>query len=172
MARITVDDCLKRIPNRFQLTLAATYRARQLGSGATPQVEANRDKATVIALREISIGKVGLEVLRRNQAPAAAPASRVRLRVAFHAPIAQGYVMIRRNDVEIWRRAFDFGRKSGGGTLEGEVEVPSGAGEYKAWVIATDRSVNEYQIVTLTVGEGRTLALDVDAKKKLAVSLR
>ena len=75
MARITVDDCLKRIPNRFQLTLAATYRARQLGSGATPQVEANRDKATVIALREISIGKVGLEVLRRNQAPAAAPAS-------------------------------------------------------------------------------------------------
>ena len=39
MARITVDDCLKRIPNRFQLTLTATYRARQLSSGATPQVE-------------------------------------------------------------------------------------------------------------------------------------
>jgi len=75
MARITVDDCLKRIPNRFQLTLAATYRARQLSSGATPQVEANRDKATVIALREISIGKVGLEVLRRNQTPPAAPAA-------------------------------------------------------------------------------------------------
>ena len=36
MARITVDDCLKRIPNRFQLTLAATYRARQLGAGASP----------------------------------------------------------------------------------------------------------------------------------------
>ena len=36
MARITVDDCLKRIPNRFQLTLAATYRARSLGTGATP----------------------------------------------------------------------------------------------------------------------------------------
>ena len=39
MARITVDDCLKRIPNRFQLTLAATYRARQLGAGASPLVE-------------------------------------------------------------------------------------------------------------------------------------
>ena len=38
MARITVDDCLKRISNRFQLTLAATYRARQLGAGASPQV--------------------------------------------------------------------------------------------------------------------------------------
>ena len=66
MARITVDDCLKRIPNRFQLTLAATYRARQLGSGASPLVEPNRDKHTVIALREISVGKVGTEVLRRN----------------------------------------------------------------------------------------------------------
>ena len=38
MARITVDDCLKRIPNRFQLTLAATYRARQVSTGASPLV--------------------------------------------------------------------------------------------------------------------------------------
>ena len=66
MARITVDDCLKRIPNRFQLTLAATYRARQLTLGSTPQVEAERDKPTVIALREIAAGKVGLEVLTRS----------------------------------------------------------------------------------------------------------
>ena len=77
MARITVDDCLKRIPNRFQLTLTATYRARQLSSGATPLVEPNRDKFTVIALREISVGKIGVEVLRRNQTPAAAPAAPV-----------------------------------------------------------------------------------------------
>jgi DNA-directed RNA polymerase omega subunit len=42
MARITVDDCLKRIPNRFQLTLAATYRARQLGAGASPLVHRHR----------------------------------------------------------------------------------------------------------------------------------
>ena len=66
MARITVDDCLKRMPNRFHLTLAATYRARQLGAGATPLVEPNRDKNTVIALREIATGKVGAEVLKRN----------------------------------------------------------------------------------------------------------
>jgi DNA-directed RNA polymerase subunit omega len=66
MARITVDDCLHRIPNRFHMTLAATYRARQLSAGASPLVEPNRDKVTVIALREIAAGKVGAEVLRRN----------------------------------------------------------------------------------------------------------
>ena len=68
MARITVDDCLKRVPNRFQLTLAATYRARQLSAGSTPMVEGEKDKPTVIALREIAAGKVGLEVLNRGQA--------------------------------------------------------------------------------------------------------
>jgi DNA-directed RNA polymerase subunit omega len=73
MARITVDDCLKRISNRFHLTLAATYRARQLGSGATPLVEPNRDKATVIALREIASGKIGAEVLKKNQTPPGLP---------------------------------------------------------------------------------------------------
>ena len=65
MARITVDDCLKRIPNRFQLTLAATYRARQLAQGGTAKVEANRDKPTVVALREVAQGLVGLEMLSR-----------------------------------------------------------------------------------------------------------
>jgi DNA-directed RNA polymerase subunit omega len=73
MARITVDDCLKRISNRFHLTLAATYRARQLGAGASPLVEPNRDKATDIALREIATGKIGAEVLKRNPTPPAAP---------------------------------------------------------------------------------------------------
>ena len=75
MARITVDDCLKRIPNRFQLTLAATYRARQLTAGASPLLETNKDKATVIALREIAGGKVGTEVLKRNPTPPAAPST-------------------------------------------------------------------------------------------------
>jgi len=64
MARITVDDCLTSISNRFELTLAATYRARQLATGAAPQVEGNKDKPTVIALREIASGKVGPEVLK------------------------------------------------------------------------------------------------------------
>lgn len=65
MARITIEDCLKRIPNRFQLTLAATYRARQLAQGGTPMVDAARDKPTVIALREMAAGKIGLEYLAK-----------------------------------------------------------------------------------------------------------
>jgi DNA-directed RNA polymerase subunit omega len=64
MARITIEDCLKNIPNRFQLTLAATYRARQLLQGHTPKVEA-KDKPTVVALREIAAGKVGIEMLKK-----------------------------------------------------------------------------------------------------------
>ncbi len=68
MARITVDDCMKHINNRFELALAATYRARQLANGATPLVEPNRDKPTVIALREIAQGKVGKEILNRGKA--------------------------------------------------------------------------------------------------------
>ncbi|HEY5762074.1 MAG TPA: DNA-directed RNA polymerase subunit omega [Rhodocyclaceae bacterium] len=68
MARITVDDCIKLIPNRFQMTLAATFRARQIAGGSAPLVEADKDKPTVIALREIAGGLVGLEVLNRGQA--------------------------------------------------------------------------------------------------------
>ena len=68
MARVTVDDCLHRIPNRFQMTLAATYRARQIASGATPMVDSDKDKPTVIALREIAGALVGVEILNRGQA--------------------------------------------------------------------------------------------------------
>ena len=64
MARITVEDCLKHIPNRFELTLAATYRARQLATGASPLVDTNKDKPTVIALREIASQKIGAEILK------------------------------------------------------------------------------------------------------------
>lgn len=68
MARVTVDDCMHTITNRFQMTLAATYRARQITAGATPMVEGERDKPTVIALRELAQGLYGLEVLNRGQA--------------------------------------------------------------------------------------------------------
>lgn len=67
MARITVDDCLHRIENRFDLTLVAAYRARQIANGSTPQVDApGRDKPTVLALREVAAGIVGREVLARR----------------------------------------------------------------------------------------------------------
>jgi len=67
MARITVDDCLDKIPNRFHLTLVAAYRARQLAQGSQPMVE-SRDKPVVTALREIAAGKVGREILNRGRA--------------------------------------------------------------------------------------------------------
>ena len=60
MARITVDDCLKRIPNRFQLVLAATYRARILSQGHAPKID-SKNKPGVTALREIDAGEVGVE---------------------------------------------------------------------------------------------------------------
>ena len=67
MARITVDDCIPMFPNRFELTLAATYRARQLAQGSQPMVDSS-DKAMVTALREIAAGKVGPEILNRGRA--------------------------------------------------------------------------------------------------------
>ena len=68
MARITVDDCLIKIPNRFQLTLIASIRARQLANGAESMIEnVNEDKPSVLALREIAAGAIGLELLTGNQ---------------------------------------------------------------------------------------------------------
>ena len=58
MARITVEDCLEHVENRFDLVLLASRRARQLSQGADPLVPAENDKPTVIALREIAEGLV------------------------------------------------------------------------------------------------------------------
>jgi DNA-directed RNA polymerase subunit omega len=63
MARITVQDCLTHIPNRFQLVLVATKRARQIALGARPLVDDENDKPSVLALREIAEGLIGPEVL-------------------------------------------------------------------------------------------------------------
>lgn len=61
MARITVEDCLENIDNRFELVLTATKRARQISHGAEPLVEEENDKPTVIALREIAEGLIDSE---------------------------------------------------------------------------------------------------------------
>jgi DNA-directed RNA polymerase subunit omega len=66
MARITVEDCMKIIPNRFEMALAATYRARQIANGSQPMMETNRDKPTVLALRELAAGKFGKEILAKT----------------------------------------------------------------------------------------------------------
>ena len=61
MARITVEDCLDNIDNRFKLVLTATKRARQIGHGAEPLLDEENDKPTVIALREIAAGLIDEE---------------------------------------------------------------------------------------------------------------
>ncbi len=63
MARVTVEDCLEHVDNRFQLVLVATKRARQLAVGHDPLVPRDNDKDTVIALREIAEGKVTKDIL-------------------------------------------------------------------------------------------------------------
>lgn len=56
MARVTVEDCLKNVKNRFELVLIASKRARQLMRGKDPKVAWDNDKSTVVALREIAAG--------------------------------------------------------------------------------------------------------------------
>ena len=63
MARVTVEDCLANVDNRFQLVLVATKRARQLSLGAEPFVDEDNDKPTVLALREIAEGHVTRDIL-------------------------------------------------------------------------------------------------------------
>mgnify|MGYP006136670677 CR=1 FL=1 len=58
MARITVEDCLENIDNRFELVLTATKRARQIAHGAEALLDEENDKPTVIALREIAAGLI------------------------------------------------------------------------------------------------------------------
>lgn len=67
MARITVEDCVPRIPNHFDLTLVAATRARQLANGSTPLVDDRRNKHTVVALREIAAGQVNIDILKRRR---------------------------------------------------------------------------------------------------------
>ena len=64
MARVTVEDCVEKVPNRFSLVLLAAHRARNISSGSDPLVERDRDKDPVVALREIADGAVHPDELR------------------------------------------------------------------------------------------------------------
>ncbi len=69
MARLTVEDCLEHVENRFELVLVAAKRARQLSMGADPLVELENDKPTVLALREIAENKIDRSVLAEEVVP-------------------------------------------------------------------------------------------------------
>ncbi len=68
MARVTVEDCLENVDNRFELVMLATKRARQIAvQGAEPLVDIEGDKPTVIALREIAAGLISNETMRAQE---------------------------------------------------------------------------------------------------------
>ncbi len=66
MARVTVEDCVLNIPNRFDLVLEAAYRAKQISSGAPLTVDRDRDKNAVVALREIADQTISLDELAED----------------------------------------------------------------------------------------------------------
>ncbi len=70
MARITVEDCLEHIENRFDLVLLAARRARQIAQGADPLVPPENDKPTVLALREIAENLISAESMDEMEAQA------------------------------------------------------------------------------------------------------
>lgn len=67
MARVTVEDCLDNVDNRFHLVLVATKRARQLAMGKESELEWENDKPTVLALREIAEGLISPEILNESE---------------------------------------------------------------------------------------------------------
>ncbi len=66
MARVTVEDCVEKVPNRFDLVLMASHRARLLASGSTLTIDRDNDKNPVVALREIADGMLTPEDLRED----------------------------------------------------------------------------------------------------------
>ena len=66
MARVTIEDCISKVENRFELVLLAAQRSNDINSGAHITIEKSKDKYPVIALREIALGNVKIEVLRQE----------------------------------------------------------------------------------------------------------
>jgi DNA-directed RNA polymerase subunit omega len=66
MARVTVEDCVDKVPNRFDLVLLSAFRARQLSGGAEPIVDRDRDKNPVVALREIAAKSLKPDEMKEN----------------------------------------------------------------------------------------------------------
>ena len=74
MARVTVEDCVDKVPNRFELVMLAAHRAREIASGAALTVDRDKDKNPVVALREIaeetqSAGELRERLIESNQKP-------------------------------------------------------------------------------------------------------
>ena len=66
MARVTVEDCIEKIPNRFRLVLMAAHRARNISAGSALTIERDNDKNPVVALREIADETLDMDVLKES----------------------------------------------------------------------------------------------------------
>ena len=66
MARVTVEDCILEVPNRFELVMLAAQRARRIGTGAALTLSRDNDKNPVVALREIAEGRVNKEIVQQE----------------------------------------------------------------------------------------------------------
>ena len=66
MARVTVEDCIEKLPNRFELVMVAAQRARKIGTGAPLTVDRDNDKNPVVALREIAAESINMDDIRED----------------------------------------------------------------------------------------------------------
>jgi DNA-directed RNA polymerase subunit omega len=98
MARITVEDCLDNVANRFELVLVAAKRARQLANGAATTLAWENDKPTVLALREIADGLVGPSILDVVEEPVDEAPDMVARAQALFADAADGELVAPDND--------------------------------------------------------------------------
>jgi len=100
----------------------------------------------------------------RTPSPAAGPAT---LRLTFASPIPKGYLMVAVNDSIIYRKNFDFGKKSEGGVVSDTIHVAPGAVTVKVWLTSPDPTIRGYQPLnaTLAGGDTRTLTLTLQGKK-------
>lgn len=67
MARVTVEDCLEKVENRFQLVMLASKRVKQLYKGAQPLIDPKNNRLVVTALREIAAGKINFELTKKQR---------------------------------------------------------------------------------------------------------
>jgi DNA-directed RNA polymerase subunit omega len=67
MARVTVEDCLEKVENRFQLVMLASKRVKQLYKGAHPLIDPKNNRHVVTSLREIAAGKISFEVSKKQR---------------------------------------------------------------------------------------------------------
>ena len=86
MARVTVEDCVLKVPNRFDLVMLASQRARDIASGAPETVARDNDKNPVIALREIAEGNITAEMLKEPEPEPEAPVPDADNQSLFRAP--------------------------------------------------------------------------------------